>query len=145
MKGYGHYIYMVTNRLNNMRYIGTHTGYSIDIVIDNKRVIRDISNWGIKNFKLEILNKSSDDLYLHEIVKIYIKRYLICGLYNEGYYMRGVTESTVICIETGNTYDNPAQAGKHIGIDPSNIRRALKGQRKTAGGYTWKYYKDYLR
>lgn len=144
--GYGYYVYMLTDITNNMRYINTYTGYpnkeDIYEEITEKPIYEAILKKGLNMFKLEILCKASDDLYLHEIVKIYINRYLICGLYNENYYNN---DNSIICIETRRRFDNPNQAGNAYNIDGSAIRKVLKGQRKSAGGYTWKYYRDYLR
>ena len=43
----------------------------------------------------------------------------------------------VMCVETGDTYPSAAEATRVTGI--SNIDAAARGDKKTAGGYTWKY------
>lgn len=49
----------------------------------------------------------------------------------------------IICIETGIVYDGPKNASKFLGLkSDSGIVMVCKGQRKTAGGYTWNYYKE---
>ena len=48
-------------------------------------------------------------------------------------------KAEVICVETGIKYGSAGIASKTLGIVASNIYRALKGDRKTAGGFTWKY------
>jgi hypothetical protein len=42
----------------------------------------------------------------------------------------------VLCIETGRIFNNMAEAKEWCGV---NIGRCCKGERKTAGGYHWKY------
>lgn len=39
-------------------------------------------------------------------------------------------------------YDNTKEAGESVEMDASAIRRVLRGDRKTAGGYGWKWYRD---
>lgn len=45
---------------------------------------------------------------------------------------------SVICVETGNVYLSSIIAQNETGVDCSSIRKACKGERKTAGGYHWK-------
>lgn len=40
------------------------------------------------------------------------------------------------------TYDNPKEAGESVGMDASAIRRVLRGDHKSAGGYGWKWQRD---
>ena len=45
----------------------------------------------------------------------------------------------VICIETGERFDSGKAAGEAKGISRGSIAYVVKGKRKTAGGYHWKY------
>lgn len=42
------------------------------------------------------------------------------------------------------TFDNGGQAEKELKINRSEIYRCCKGQRRTTGGYGFKYYLDYM-
>lgn len=50
---------------------------------------------------------------------------------------RGCKE--VQCIETGITYFSIAEASRCTGIKKPHISRCLAGNRKSCGGYTWRY------
>lgn len=45
----------------------------------------------------------------------------------------------VICVETGILYSSCTEAAKSIGVVHQTISKAVRGIRKTAGGYHWKY------
>lgn len=42
------------------------------------------------------------------------------------------------------TFDNGGQAEKELKVNRSEVYRCCKGQRKTTGGYGFKYYLDYI-
>ena len=46
------------------------------------------------------------------------------------------------CIETGEVFENATEASKAVGVHRSNITRAAKGERKTAGKLHWEYYEE---
>lgn len=46
---------------------------------------------------------------------------------------------TVVCIETGVTFDSLKQAAEWLGVHPSNISAVLKGRQKTSKGLHFKY------
>jgi group I intron endonuclease len=48
------------------------------------------------------------------------------------------------CLELDRTFDTISEAGKLLGIYSSVICLACKGTYKTAGGYHFMYYKDYI-
>jgi hypothetical protein len=48
----------------------------------------------------------------------------------------------VICIETGQVFDTVKEAQEWLG--KGNISKCLRGRTKTAGGYTWMYYDEWL-
>lgn len=50
-----------------------------------------------------------------------------------------VNKRPVLCIELGIIYESTAQATRELGIHNFAIRRVCYGDRKTAGGYHWKY------
>lgn len=45
----------------------------------------------------------------------------------------------VICIETSVVYNGTKEAGRANNIDPSCISKVCRGERKTAGGFHWRY------
>ena len=54
---------------------------------------------------------------------------------------------SVICLETGKIYPTLTAAAEDLNISGggSHIGGCCRGERKTCGGYHWKYYEDYLR
>lgn len=52
------------------------------------------------------------------------------------------TNKPVTNIDTKISYESIGQAAMATGIAKSNIARCCKGERKTAGGYHWKYKED---
>jgi len=45
----------------------------------------------------------------------------------------------VKCVELGTVYSSAKNASEKLNINHSNITQTCKGNRKTAGGFTWKY------
>lgn len=45
----------------------------------------------------------------------------------------------IICVETGVHYIDSIEAGKAIKRNSSSIRECCRGERKTCGGYHWRY------
>ena len=45
----------------------------------------------------------------------------------------------VLCVETGKVYPTLRDAGKDLGLSPSNLTPVCKGKWKTFGGYHWRY------
>lgn len=50
-----------------------------------------------------------------------------------------VNKRRILCVETGVIYESTAEATRQLGVHNFAIRRVCYGQRKTAGGYHWKY------
>lgn len=48
----------------------------------------------------------------------------------------------VICVETNVVYYGIHEAQNQTQINDRNINNCLKGRRKTAGGYHWRYYEN---
>lgn len=48
-------------------------------------------------------------------------------------------ERSVMCVETNIQYKSISEASRSTGVNPSNIGSVCRGNRKTAGGYTWKF------
>lgn len=51
----------------------------------------------------------------------------------------------IICIETNIIYNTIRDAYIHTGISERNIGAVCRKERKTAGGYHWEYYENYLK
>lgn len=47
--------------------------------------------------------------------------------------------SAVICVELNKIYDNAVAAGKEMHLDQSSILKVCRNERKTCGGYSWKF------
>lgn len=50
-----------------------------------------------------------------------------------------VRSNKVICLETSVIYNGTKEAGRLNNIDPSCISKVCRGERKTAGGFHWRY------
>ena len=48
----------------------------------------------------------------------------------------------VVCIETGEIFEQPSLAAKKLGVHPSNITKVCRGEQLSAGGYRWKYLNE---
>lgn len=64
--------------------------------------------------------------------------------YNTNYGLRNEKVSKAlskpfICVETGEIFENTLAAQNKLNIDASNIRKVLRGERKTAGKLMFKY------
>lgn len=45
-------------------------------------------------------------------------------------------------LNTGKIFDSVIEASKFYNVNPANISRCCKGDRKRCGGYEWEYYKE---
>lgn len=52
---------------------------------------------------------------------------------------------SVICVETGAIYKSVSETSRDIGVSSASISKVCNGKQKTAGGYHWMYYEDYLK
>ena len=48
----------------------------------------------------------------------------------------------VVCIETGEVFEQPKYAAESIGVHPSNITKVCRGEQLSAGGKHWRYYDE---
>lgn len=48
----------------------------------------------------------------------------------------------VMCVETGVIYESAYDAERKVGINKSHIGSVCRNERKTAGGFHWKYYEE---
>ena len=58
--------------------------------------------------------------------------------------INGKLSKKVVCIETGAVYLSTKDVQRKLGLLRQNISACCRGRQKTAGGYHWKYYTDYL-
>ena len=47
----------------------------------------------------------------------------------------------VLCIELNKRFKDATEAGKELRIDSSAILKVCRGERKTCGGYHWRFLK----
>lgn len=47
----------------------------------------------------------------------------------------------ILCVDTNEIFDSITDASNKYNIDGSSISKCCRGLRKTAGGFTWKYYR----
>ena len=48
----------------------------------------------------------------------------------------------VVCMETGEIFEQPKAAAEKAGIHPSNITQVCRGEQLSAGGFHWKYVNE---
>lgn len=48
----------------------------------------------------------------------------------------------IICLETNKIYNSATQAERELNIFATNILKVCRGERQTAGGYHWCFYKE---
>lgn len=149
-------IYKITNKITGLCYIGQ----SIDIFSrwrahssanDNLKLHQSIKDYGIQNFVFEIL-ELCEKSELDEKEKSWIKK---LNSFENGYNMTtgGLTSLPISpqCKEVNqytlegiliNTFPSLKIAMQETGI--SQIAACCRGERRTAGGYQWRYKKDVI-
>lgn len=60
-----------------------------------------------------------------------------CSVGYNNIYSKG---KPIICVELNRVFDCSQSAMRELGINGSDIRKCCKGQKKTVGGYHWRYY-----
>ena len=127
----------------------------------NKEFFGIITQVGWDNIKHEILeeNLTKEQAYKKEIELIdhYRKNGLCLNIHKGGNTSRkGLPHSDetkeilreqkpkkkVLCLETDTVYESIHDAGKKTKTRYQDIWRVCKGQRKTCGGYHWKYAEE---
>lgn len=67
-------------------------------------------------------------------------------LVTEGKQSSGLVGNRVLCVETGQLFENINQAKQWlqetVGIEGGQIKNCCAGKRETTGGYHWQYYKE---
>ena len=58
---------------------------------------------------------------------------------NKGKISKRRNRNTVFCIELERTFEDATEAGKELNLDGSAILKCCRGERKTCGGYHWKF------
>ena len=53
-----------------------------------------------------------------------------------------IVKRKVQCIETGVVYNNTDDAASSVNLSPITLANHLRGYKKTAGGFHWKYFED---
>lgn len=160
------YIYCITNKINNMKYIGVTTqkpekrwsthkwAYKSKKKIHfRKKLYRAMREYGIDNFHMEIIDTAYSKEELGEKEQKYIKEF---NSRSKGYNKSDGGEGTASSVrrpvarmdKAGNiieTYNSVSDAIKWLkkagGIKTAkqSIYCVLKGERNTTGGYKWEY------
>lgn len=125
----------------------------------NKVFYNDIIKYGWDNFNHEILEYTDDKLREQYWISFYDstnpnKGYNVFknnsgyrpvnkakGTKNKGGYqpVDKVKGRLIYCEELDKTYRTLKDAGKDANVDQSSIGKVCRGERKTAGGFHWKY------
>ena len=53
-----------------------------------------------------------------------------------------IVKRKVQCIETGVVYNNTDEAAARVNLSPITLANHLRGYKKSAGGFHWKYFED---
>lgn len=102
----------------------------------------NINEYGWENFTARVLCEGDDEEYL-----CWLMRPSLNQLWKDDWttpdevrkkISKGNSKS-VRCIETGEVFDKMEDAAKSVGVSGGMITMAVKGKRKTAGGYHWEY------
>lgn len=148
-------IYKITNKINNLVYIGQ----SVDIFSrwrfhakakDNLKIHQAIQQYKITNFMFEIIEQCpKEELDKQEIY--WINYY---NSYNNGYNMTPGGKTAIISTKNGkpvaqytlsgmliDTYNSVKEAQEKTGI--AQISGCCRGERKTAGNFQWQYYESF--
>jgi hypothetical protein len=148
-----HYVYIVTNGINNRYYIGKHSTSNMnDGYMGSGLAIKQaIFKHGVENFNKDILSffESEDAAYLFEKEAI-----SSCigdrRCYNINMDARGVTSDNhplnkpVYQFGMGGKlikkHSSVRQAGRDVGVDSSSISYAALGKYNHSGGYRWGFF-----
>jgi len=148
-----YYIYITTNMLNGMQYLGQHThkvGTKDSYLGSGVRLTNAIKKHKKENFHKEILYYAFDENELNEIEVWYIKHLdavndpnfynLHCGgnvQHGKNNAAYGKNDKAVRCVETGEIYKSSKIAADSFGISESNISACCRGKQLTAANYHW--------
>jgi hypothetical protein len=147
-------IYLITNTKNNKVYVGQ----SVDIYARwrsyksfcknntcNEPILEAMRECGIDNF--DIIHKCEKS-ELNKMEKYYIKAYNSCMRYENsngyntdegGFSYAGRKPKKVLCVDTGEIFEDVKEASKKYIISDTMIRRCCTGVMKTAKGVKWEY------
>lgn len=128
--------------LNNINWKDCEI-YAINSLV---KKVCDLWNSGIHNTLIisNILNihKSTVLKYLKKGTQLKLCNYDVKIARAEGR-----NNKNIYCVELNKVFINAVEARKDLNIDSSSILKACKNKpkHKTAGGYHWMYYEDYLK
>ena len=157
-------IYLITNKVNNFVYVG-QTCKSINTRFNEHKnrakfepsrpLYRAFSEFGIENFKIELLeeNLTKDEANLKEI--FYISEYNAyigmspckgynatlggdCGSYNAKFVVQIDLDFNVL-----NIFNSTHEAGRFLNVPNAHISDCCTGKRKFYQGYFWLYLEDF--
>lgn len=72
----------------------------------------------------------------------YIKNYTY---YNNVEFNQDIRMKKVICLETMEVYNSLDDVGKKLNLNRENIGQCVRGNNKTAYGFHWMYYDEYIK
>lgn len=131
----------------SLKYISKNSLINTKKLTSNKiekiNTTKDICN----NF----VNHNYDINYIDEMLNNYgidftkFKNYINYG-HKLGFCKKiDFRESKVICIDTSEVYSTILDASNKTNIEKTNISACCRNKRKTAGGFKWMYYDDYIK
>lgn len=151
-------IYSIHNKLTNDRYIGSSTDIRSRVTAHlisvtgnnnsraNKNLLSDVRKYGVDKFEIEILETCEDNKSTISFLECKYIREL--GTYN----CVRVDGRIVQFDKAGNfirTFNKIYEAAKLLNADLATIHRCCKDNKnsfnRTAYGYKWKFYEDYLK
>lgn len=150
-------IYKITNKINGLTYIGQSKDIqerlrqhrSISMREDDPHfhtpIHEAIHDYGWENFDIEILLECDEnELDIQEQKYIHQFNSFLNG-YND---TMGGRKKPVYQYDLEGTmikmFESATQASRETGISQTDISRVCRGERKSAGGFQWRFVKDNL-
>ena len=145
--------YIINDKFNNIKNNILNSKLIQSINLSNINWI-EIDKQSQKSLIKQICNvyKNNPDIDITQISKMFklhkntIMRYLKLGnKYDLCKYNVTIISKKVICIETQKTYPSTCQAAYLTSVCQTSICNCCNRKLKSAGGYHWMYYEDYLK
>lgn len=155
------YIYLITNRKTNKRYIGIRDcecePLSDKYKGENTLLKKEFKTYGKKMFTKEVLathlNEDMANVFLEEYKK-HLKA-TVLEIKEEGWMQTGKKSGAgrkVICLNNKKVFDSGAEASRYCGLKNTSVPKACQSKKNNYVGYDpetgeklqWMYYDKYL-